>query len=61
MKLAKDSSELAKRFIDASLKTPARQGRKGQPSKAAYARAIRLARRAIDELTHVARRAEGRA
>jgi hypothetical protein len=59
MKLAKDSSDLAKRFIDASLKTPARQGKK-QPSKAAYARAIRLARRAIDELTHVARRAEGR-
>jgi hypothetical protein len=55
--LAKDSSELAKKFIDASLKTPARQGGKGQPSKAAYARAIRLAQRAIEELTHVARRA----
>ena len=30
------------------------------PSKAAYARAVRLAREAIEELTHVARRAEGR-
>jgi hypothetical protein len=56
MTLAKDSSELAKRFIDASLKTPARQGKK-QPSKAAYARAVRLARQAIDELTRVAHRA----
>ncbi len=46
--MAKDSSELAKRFIDASLKTPARQGRKGRPSKAAYARAVRLAQRAIE-------------
>jgi hypothetical protein len=54
--LAKESSELAKRFIDASLNKPARQGKK-QPSKAAYARAIRLAQRAIDELTRVARRA----
>jgi len=60
MTLAKDSSELAKRFIDASLKTRGK-GMKRQPSKAAYARAVRLARRAIDELTRVARRAEGRA
>ncbi len=56
MTLAKDSSKLARKFIDASLKT-----NKKQPSKAAYARAVRLARRAIDELTHVARRAQGRA
>lgn len=55
MTLAKDSSELAKKFIDASLR-----GKK-QPSRAAYARAVRLARQAIDELTHVARRAQGRA
>ena len=60
MTLAKDSSEQAKRFIDASLKTGGK-GRSKQPSKAAYARAIRLARQAMDELTHVARRAEGRA
>jgi hypothetical protein len=61
MTVAKDSSELAKKFIDASLKTPGRLGRTRQPSKAAYARAIRLARQAIEELTHVARRAQGRA
>lgn len=53
--MAKDSSEQAKRFIDASLK-----GKK-QPSKVAYARAVRLARQAIEELTHVAHRAAGRA
>jgi hypothetical protein len=52
MKLARDPSEQAKRFIDASL-----QGRAKQPSKAAYARAIRLAREAIEELRVVARRA----
>jgi len=50
--LAKDPSEQAKRFIDASLR-----GRAGRPSKAAYARAIRLAREAIEELSLVARRA----
>jgi hypothetical protein len=52
MNLAKDPSEQAKRFIDASL-----QGRARRPSKAAYAKAIRLAREAIEELTLVARRA----
>jgi hypothetical protein len=52
MNLAKDPSEQAKRFIDASL-----QGRATRPSKAAYAKAIRLAREAIEELTLVARRA----
>jgi hypothetical protein len=52
MSLAKDPSEQAKRFIDASL-----QGRARRPSKAAYAKAIRLAREAIEELTLVARRA----
>jgi hypothetical protein len=54
--LAKDPSEQARKYIDASLKTRARQGRTRQPSKAAYARAIRLARQAIEELTHIARR-----
>lgn len=53
--MAKDSNQLAKQFIDGSIK-----GRTKPPSKAAYARALRLAREAIDELTHVARRAEGR-
>jgi hypothetical protein len=52
MNLAKDPSEQAKRFIDASL-----QGRARRPSKAAYEKAIRLAREAIEELTLVARRA----
>lgn len=50
MNLAKDPSEQAKRFIDASL-----QGAR-RPSKAAYAKAVRLAREAIEELTLVARR-----
>jgi hypothetical protein len=52
MNLAKDPSEQAKRFIDASLR-----GRAKKPTKAAYSRAIRLAREAIEELTLVARRA----
>lgn len=56
MTLAKDPSEQAKRFIDASLK-----GRTKAPSKAAYTRAVRLAREAIEELTRVAHRAGGRA
>jgi hypothetical protein len=54
--MAKDSAELAKRFIDASIR-----GRNKPPSKAAYARALRMAREAIDDLTHVARRAKTRA
>ena len=44
-------AEQAKKFIDASLR-----GRSKPPSKAAYARAIRLARTAIEELTQVATR-----
>ena len=52
MTLAKDPSEQAKRFIDSSLR-----GHSKPPSKAAYGRAIKLARQAIEELTHVARRA----
>jgi len=55
MTLASNSSEpaeQAKKFIDASLK-----GRSRPPSKAAYARAVKLAREAIEELAHVARRA----
>ncbi|HVH63462.1 MAG TPA: hypothetical protein VNA65_07670 [Candidatus Dormibacteraeota bacterium] len=49
--MAKDSSLLAKQFIDASIK-----GRSKPPSKAAYTRAIKLARQAIEELTEVANR-----
>jgi hypothetical protein len=40
-----DASQLAKKFIDGSLK-----GRSRPPSKAAYARALKLARRAMAEL-----------
>ena len=50
--MAKDTSEQAKQFIDASLR-----GRNRPPSKAAYERAVKLARQAIEELTHVAHRA----
>jgi hypothetical protein len=59
MKLAKEPSELARKYIDASLQARARQGRAAKPSKAAYARAVKLARLAIEELTVVARRAHG--
>jgi hypothetical protein len=51
MSMAQNASEQAKRFIDASLK-----GRAKPPSKAAYARAIKLARTAIEELSLVAAR-----
>jgi hypothetical protein len=54
LKLAKDPSEQAKKFIDASLRDKSRP-----PSKAAYARAVKLARAAIEELTLVASRARG--
>ena len=47
-----DASQLAKQFIDGSLK-----GRSKPPSKAAYARALKLAHQAIEDLAHVARRA----
>ena len=53
MRLAEDSSEQARKFIDASL-----QGRAKKPSKAAYTRAIRLARAAIEELASLAGRIE---
>jgi hypothetical protein len=49
--LEKDPSEQARKFIDASLK-----GRSKPPSKAAYTRAVRLARVAIEELTVVSLR-----
>ena len=61
MKLAKEPSELAKKYIDASLHARTRQGRSAKPSKAAYARAVRLAKLAIEELTVVARRMQGSA
>ena len=53
MRLAKDPSVEAKRFIDKSLK-----GREKPPSKAAYARAVKMARAAIVELTLLAGRTQ---
>ncbi len=55
MNLPKEPSELAKQYIDASLQARARRGAPA-PSKAAYARAVRLARAAMEELASVARR-----
>ena len=46
-----DADGQAREFIDASLR-----GRSKPPSKAAYTRAVRLARVAIEELTVVAMR-----
>ena len=46
-----DPGEQARKFIDASLR-----GRSKPPSKAAYSRAVRMARLAIEELTLVATR-----
>ena len=48
--MAKDSSQMARDYIDGALKTRARLGRSAKPSKAAYMRAVRLARQAMDEL-----------
>lgn len=53
--MAESTGDQAKRFIDASL-----DGRARRPSKAAYSRAVRLAKDAIEELTRVARKAEER-
>lgn len=58
MRLPKQPSELAKQYIDASLKARARQGRSAKPSKAAYARAVRMARAAMEELASIAHRIE---
>jgi len=54
--LAKESSELAKQYIDASIQARARLGRQAKPSRAAYTRAVRLAQRAIEELSSLRRR-----
>jgi len=60
--VARESSELARKFIDGSLQKSSRKGGAQkparQPSKAAYARAVRLARLAIEELAQVARRVQ---
>jgi hypothetical protein len=54
--LAKESSELAKQYIDASIQARVRLGRPAKPTKAAYVRAVRLARAAIEELSSLRRR-----
>ncbi len=53
--MAKDSSQLAREYIDGTLKARASLGHSAKPSKAAYARAIRLARVAMDELMSLGR------
>ena len=59
--MAKEPSELARNYIDASLQARARQGRSAKPSKAMYSRAVRLAKQAIEELSVVKRRVQGSA
>jgi hypothetical protein len=54
--MAKDSSQLAKEYIDGTLKARASLGRSAKPSKAAYARAIQAARLAMDELMSLGRK-----
>ena len=52
--MAKDSSQMARDYIDGALKARASLGRSAKPSKAAYERAVRLARQAMDELMSLA-------
>ena len=52
--MAKDSSQMAREYIDGALKARASLGRSAKPSKAAYERAVRLARQAMDELMALA-------
>jgi hypothetical protein len=56
--LAKDSSQMAREYIDGALKTRASLGRSAKPSKAAYERAVRMARQAMDELMSLAPRSK---
>lgn len=51
-----DSSKLAREYIDGALRARASLGRSAKPSKAAYARAVRLARQAMEELLSLAPR-----
>jgi len=53
--MAKDSSQLAREYIDGTLKARASLGRSAKPSKAAYARAVRSAKLAMDDLISLAR------
>lgn len=52
--MAKDSSQMAGGSIDGALAARASLGRSAKPSKAAYERAVRLAREAMDELISLA-------
>jgi hypothetical protein len=52
--MSKDSSQMAKDYIDGALKARADLGRSAKPSKAAYERAVRMARQAMDELISLA-------
>jgi len=52
--VAKDSSQMAREYIDGALRARASLGRSAKPSKAAYERAVRLARQAMDELMALA-------
>jgi len=56
--VAKDSSQMARDYIDGALKTRASLGRSAKPSKAAYERAVRMARQAMDELISLAPRSK---
>jgi hypothetical protein len=56
--VAKDSSQMAREYIDGALKTRASLGRSAKPSKAAYERAVRMARQAMDELMSLAPRSK---
>ena len=56
--MAKDSSQMARDYIDGALKARASLGRSAKPSKAAYDRAVRLARQAMDELILLAPRSK---
>lgn len=56
--MAKDSSQMARDYIDGALKTRASLGRSAKPSKATYDRAVRLARQAMDELISLAPRSK---
>jgi hypothetical protein len=58
--MAKDSSQLAREYIDGTLKARASLGHSAKPSKAAYERAVRMARVAMDELIAIAGRRDQR-
>ena len=58
--MQQDSSKLAREYIDGALKARASLGRSAKPSKAAYARAVRLARDAMEELLSLAPKTEPR-